>query len=90
MDLVCANKAKTNSMLIPYYVASGVAGFLFFAMPDRYGRKLTMNVNLGVQVFAQFLALLVPTYGARFTAFVLYGLCQLRACVIYIWSAELV
>ena len=52
MDLVCANKAKTNSMLIPYYVASGVAGFLFFAMPDRYGRKLTMNVNLGVQVFA--------------------------------------
>ena len=52
MDLVCANKAKTNSMLIPYYVASGMAGFLFFSMPDKLGRKLTMNINLGVQVFA--------------------------------------
>ena len=36
------------------------------------------------------MALYVPTYGARFAAFTLYGLGQLRVSVVYVWMTELV
>ena len=52
MDLVCANKAKTNTMLIPYYVVSGLAGFVLFPLPDKLGRKPSMTLTLAVQLFA--------------------------------------
>ena len=90
MDLVCANKAHTNSMLVPYYIASGLAGVMFLPMPDRLGRKFTIVLFLGVQLFAQYMAIFVPLYGARMAAFILYGLSQLRTMVMYIWMTEFV
>jgi hypothetical protein len=52
MDLVCANKVQTNSMISLHYIVYGVAGLLLFAMPDRIGRKASMVLNFGLHVAA--------------------------------------
>ncbi len=75
MDLVCVNKVQTNSMISALYVAYGVAGLLFFSTPDRFGRRPVMLANYGIHMLAQYLIIFVPTYTARLSGFVLYGLC---------------
>ena len=47
---------------------------LFFAMPDRYGRKNTMIINYAVHLSAQYLILFNSSYTARLIAMCLYGL----------------
>ena len=74
MDLVCANKVQTNAMISAQYVAFGVAGFLFFSTPDRFGRKPAMLVNYAIHMLAQYLLIFVPTYNARAISLLLYGL----------------
>ena len=74
MDLVCVSKFKINFIISAKYIVFGVVGFLFFAMPDRYGRKFTMILWLSVHVPAQLLLLFDSSYGARLTGLVLYGL----------------
>ena len=90
MDLVCANKAGTNSMISAQYIVFGIAGLLFFAMPDDFGRRMTMNVWYSVHVIAQILILFNPNYWARFMALLMFGLSQMKHSVVYVWAAELV
>jgi len=52
MDLVCANKVKTNSMISIHYIFYGIAGLLMFSMPDRIGRKPTMILTFSLHVAA--------------------------------------
>ena len=89
MDLVCANKVQTNSMISAKYVAYGIAGLLLFAMPDRYGRKFTMVLNFAVHLAAQYLILFDSEYWARATGLILYGVAQLKQSVVYVWATEL-
>ena len=86
MDLVCANTAATNSMISAKYVMYGVAGLLFFAMPDRFGRKSTMMFWMTVHLAAQILLLIEPNYWARFAGLVIYGLAQMKQSVVYVWA----
>ena len=74
MDLVCANKVKTNFMISAHYIAFGVSGMLLFALPDLVGRKKTMNYNFFVFTAAQYLLIFVPTLWARYAGFILFGL----------------
>ena len=90
MDLVCASKVHTNAMISAQYIAFGIAGFLFFSTPDKYGRKPAMLINYGIHMLAQYLLIFVPTYNARALALLLYGLSQLKNTVCYIWIGELV
>ena len=90
MDLVCTSKVLINSMISLHYIAFGVAGLLLFSMPDRLGRKPTMLINFGLHLVAYYLLVFVPTYIARLAGFLLYGLCQLKNSVSYIYAAELV
>ena len=89
MDLVCASKVRTNSMISYQYVAYGIAGVLLFAMPDRYGRKFTMVLNYGVHVAAQYLILFESAFWARLLGIVLFGVAQLKQSVVYVWATEL-
>lgn len=89
MDLVCANKIRTNSMISFKYIAFGIAGLLLFAMPDRYGRKFSMVVNFAVHLAAQYLILFDSDYWARSFALILYGCAQLKQTVVYVWASEL-
>ena len=74
MDLVCVSTFKVNFIISAKYIVYGVVGLLFFAMPDKYGRKFTMILWLTVHVPAQLLLLFYSSYWARFTGLVLYGL----------------
>ena len=78
MDLVCANKFQTNSLISAFLVTCGLAGLLLFAMPDRLGRKLTMVLSYGVHLFAQYLILFNPTYMARLIGLIMFGLAQMK------------
>ena len=89
MDLVCASKIRTNSMISFMYVAFGVAGILLFAMPDRYGRKFSMVLNYAIHLAAQYLILFYPNFLARLLGLVLYGVAQLKQTVAYVWATEL-
>ena len=59
-------------------------------MPDKLGRKLTMVLNYGVHLVAQYVILLNPSYTARLIGLIFYGLAQLKQSVVYVWMAELV
>ena len=52
MDLVCANKVQTNSMISIHYVVYGISGLLFFSMADSMGRKPTMTIMMGIHTAA--------------------------------------
>ena len=73
MNLVCADKVKTNSMISMHYIVYGIAGLLMYTMADRSGRKTTMVRIFGLHIAAQYLMIFVPTYPARLAAFMLYG-----------------
>ena len=90
MDLVCANKVRTNFMISAHYIAQGVSGLLLFALPDLLGRKKTMNCNFFVYTGAQYLLIFVPTFWARYAGFVLFGLSKMKNSVCYVWISELV
>jgi MFS family permease len=90
MDLVCANKVQTNSMISIHYIAYGISGLLFFSMTDRMGRKPTMTIMMGIHTAAQFLILFVPSYSARLIGLILYGLTQMKNTVPYVYLIELV
>lgn len=90
MDLVCANKYRTNFMMSAHYIAFGISGLTLFALPDLLGRKKSMTLNYFVYQFAQFLILLVPTYYARLTGYILFGLSQMKNSIAYVWGKELV
>ena len=90
MDLICESKVQTNTMISSHYIAFGVAGLLFFSMPDSLGRKTSMVLNLSIHLAAQYMILFVPLYWARFLGLVLFGFAQLKNTVCYIWMAELV
>ena len=78
MDLVCTNKMSINSMISAKYIVYGIAGLLFFAMPERFGRRFTMMFWFTVHLGAQLLLLFEPNYWVRFAGLVIYGLAQLK------------
>lgn len=52
MDLKCFERSKINLMVTAYVIGFGVAGFLFFRLPDLWGRKKTMCVFGTIHMFA--------------------------------------
>ena len=41
---MCFDRVKINLMVTAYVIGFGAAGFLFFRLPDQWGRKKTMFV----------------------------------------------
>ena len=52
MDLVCANMVTINFMMSARYIAFGIAGLIFFSLPDRCGRKWTLAITSAVLIVA--------------------------------------
>ena len=89
MDLVCANKVKTNFIISARYIAFGIGGASFFAIPDIYGRRNSMLIHLLISTIAQFVIVLVPIYEARLIGNIVCGLCTLKQSVPFSWIFEL-
>ena len=90
MDLVCEDPRRTNLQVSARYAAYGAAGLLFFALPDKLGRRKTLLVTWAIQTVAQFVMIFVPVYEARLASFIVFGLCMLKQSVPYVWGAEIV
>jgi MFS family permease len=53
----------------------GVAGLLFFPLPDRWGRKKTMMVFGTLSIVSSFMILFCPDYYIRIFGFGVMGAC---------------
>ena len=90
MDLLCQSKVKTSFLVSARYIACGVAGFFFFALPERYGRKKTMLCSLMPSLVSQYVIVFSVNYWARLGGFILFGICQLKSGISFVWLGELV
>ena len=90
MDLVCANKVRTGTMISAHYIAFGISGMLLFSMAERYGRRFSVLINYLVYTAAGYLIVFDASFWARLCGFTLYGLAQMKGSLTYVWLAELV
>jgi len=51
MDLKCMTKAEIGFMIAAYFIGF-VLGGLFFAFPDKYGRKKTLILGLCLAIIS--------------------------------------
>ena len=52
MDLVCMTPASIGMMITAYYIGFAMGG-LFFAFPDKYGRKKSLIMGLIISTISQ-------------------------------------
>ena len=89
MDLVCASKAKTNFIISARHIAFGIAGALFFAVPDYFGRRNPLLITWFISLVAEFVVIFIPSYEARLVGNIVGGACALKQSVTFVWIFEL-
>jgi len=87
MDLKCLTTASISLLITAYYVGFSVGGLLF-GFPDKYGRKKSLIMGLGMSCVAQTVTIFVPNFWVRFAMFGLNGLSQIKNSVSYVWLSE--
>ena len=90
MNLMCSSEVRTNFLIIAYTISFGVAGFLFFPLPEIYGRRITVLITFAFSLIAQYILAFSPVYYVKILGFVMLGLCQMKNTLGYVWSSELV
>ena len=78
---------QIGRIITAYYIGFAIGG-LFFAFPDRYGRKKSLIFGLVLATISQTVMIIVPNYWMRFAMFGLSGLSQIKNSVSYVWSSE--
>ena len=73
MDLLCMTPATIGLMITAYYVGFAIGG-LFFAFPDKYGRKMSLMMGLSLACLSQTVMIASSNYWLRFAMFGLSGL----------------
>ena len=89
MDLVCMPATTIGFMITAYYIGFAIGG-LFFAIPDKYGRQISIVFGLTVAIIGQALMLYWPNYWVRMACFFILGLSQIKNSVSYVWLTECV
>ena len=87
MDLLCMTPATISFMITAYYIGFAIGG-LFFAWPDKFGRKKSLMFGLFLACISQTVMIWVPGYWMRFWMFGLSGLSQIKNSVSYVWLSE--
>ena len=73
MDLMCMSATDIGFMVTAYYVGFAIGG-LMYAVPDKYGRKISIIFGLGLACVGQFIMLYFPNYWVRMAMFGVLGL----------------
>ena len=87
MDMMCMSAGTIASMLTAFYIGYAIGG-VFFPMPDKYGRKLSLIFGLLLSCISQTCMILIPNFWVRFAMFGLSGLSQIKISVAYVWLSE--
>ena len=87
MDLMCQTPAAIGFIISAYYIGFAIGG-LFFAFPDKYGRKKSLIFGQVLNCISQTVMIYVPNYWIRFAMFGLAGLSQIKNSVSYVWLSE--
>jgi len=90
MDLMCSSGVRTNFLVSAYSISYGIAGFLFFAMPEIYGRRKSMLISMTFSLVASCILTFSSTYQGRIIGFLILGLCQIKNTLSYVWATEIV
>ncbi len=85
MNLMCFDRSAINLMVTAYVVGFGLAGALFFTLPDKWGRKKTMAVFGSIHILSQCLITFVPVFSIRVIGFFVMGACQFKNSTCYVW-----
>lgn len=88
MNLVCEDMSKVNLPVMLYFILFGIAGFLFFPVIDKIGRKNSHWIFSTGHLLAQTLILFFPSYIARAIGFSLLGFMMAKNSLIYTWTFE--
>ena len=75
MDMKCTPRVTIQWIVTVQYVFYGLAGFLFWPIPDLKGRRVTMGLFGGLHIVGQLVLVFWPNYWARMAGFALLGMC---------------
>lgn len=72
-----------------YFVAFGVAGMLFFKLPDKWGRRKTQAIFGTIHLSMQLTIIFIPDFTVRLICYGVMGACQLKNSGCYGWLHDL-
>ena len=75
MDLICVNRSTINWIVTVHFITFGIAGLLFWQVPDLKGNRKTFKLFGTIHILCQWLMILVPNYWVRLLSFGLMGFC---------------
>ena len=87
MDLLCESPATIGFLISAYYIGYTVGG-VFWAFPDRYGRKFSNIFGLAMATASQTGMLISYDYWVNWAMFFLSGLSQIKIVNAYIYLSE--
>ena len=87
MDLLCESPATIGFLISAYYIGYTVGG-VFWAFPDRYGRKFSTIFGLVMATVSQTGMLISHDYWVNWAMFFLSGLSQIKIVCSYIYLSE--
>jgi len=90
MDLLCVNPLAISMLFCLLKILEGVSGFALSSVTDRWGRRKSALIFLGISLVSQAMMLLMSSYSARLIAFILMGVSNSKNSVLYVWLFELV
>lgn len=74
-------------MISAYYICFAFGG-MFFAFPDKFGRKKSLIFGLFLACISQTVMIASSNYWVRFAMYGLSGLSQIKNSVSYVWLSE--
>ena len=88
MDLMCSSDSQINMLFSVYFIMLAVGGLLFFAVPDRLGRRKTHYIFSTINLVGQLTALFIPIYWVKVLAMGILGVTMVKNSLCYVWLFE--
>ena len=86
--MMCTPGSTVNLLFSIYFMMLALGGLLFFAVPDRIGRRSTHYIFSSVNLIGQLFALFVPIFWVRCVAMGLLGITMVKNSLCYVWLFE--
>jgi len=88
MNLVCTSKSLISFLAASYYIGYGL-GCIFFAVPDRYGRRKPLLLGLFLFGLGYSIVLFVNDINWKILGFLVMGIMHLKFSICFVALFEL-